>query len=96
MADLGSPEGCALAIEEAEQRIGAVEILVCNHGIGSAHERVVWEQLTDVWSETMRVNLGGPFYLSRLVMPKMIECGFGRVVFMNSTAGLVANTWQCV
>ena len=48
MADFGSPEGCALAIEEAEQRIGAVEILVCNHGIGSAHERVVWEQLTDV------------------------------------------------
>ena len=67
VADLGTPEGCAHAVAEAEQRLGPIEILVCNPGIGSAHERVVWEQQPDVWSETMRVNLDGPFHLSRLI-----------------------------
>jgi len=90
VADLGSPEGCAHAVAEAEQRLGPIEILVCNHGIGSAHERVVWEQEPDVWSETMRVNLDGPFHLSKLVLPGMIERQFGRMVYTSSTAGLVA------
>ncbi len=90
IADLGTPEGCALAVEEAERHLGPVEILVCNHGIGSAHERVIWEQDPDVWSETMRVNLDGPFYLSRLVLKGMTERGYGRVVYTSSTAGLVA------
>jgi NAD(P)-dependent dehydrogenase (short-subunit alcohol dehydrogenase family) len=90
VADLGSPEGCAHAVEEAAKRLGPIEILVCNHGIGSAHERVVWEQQPDVWGETMRVNLDGPFYLSRLVLPGMIERQFGRIVYTSSTAGLIA------
>jgi len=90
VADLGSPEGCAHAVAEAEQRLGPIEILVCNHGIGSAHERVVWEQQPEVWSETMRVNLDGPFHLSRLVLQGMIERRFGRIVYTSSTAGLIA------
>ena len=90
VADLGSSEGCAHAVAEAEQRLGPIEILVCNHGIGSAHERVVWEQQPDVWSKTMRVNLDGPFHLSRLVLQGMIERQFGRIVYTSSTAGLVA------
>lgn len=90
VADLGNPEGCAHAVAEAEQRLGPIEILVCNHGFGSAHERVIWEQEPDVWSETMRVNLDGPFHISRLVLPGMIECQFGRIVYTSSTAGLVA------
>jgi NAD(P)-dependent dehydrogenase (short-subunit alcohol dehydrogenase family) len=90
VADLGSPEGCAHAVAQAEQRLGPIEILVCNHGIGSAHERVVWDQQPEVWSETMRVNLDGPFHLSRLVLPGMIQRKFGRIVYTSSTAGLIA------
>jgi NAD(P)-dependent dehydrogenase (short-subunit alcohol dehydrogenase family) len=90
VADLGTPEGCAHAVTETENRVGPVEILVCNHGIGSAHEKVIWEQDPGVWSETMRINLDGPFELSRLVLPGMTERGYGRVVYTSSTAGLVA------
>jgi len=89
-ADLGSIEGCEQAVRETEQRLGSVDILVCNHGIGSGHERVVWEQEPEVWRESMRVNLDAPFYLSRLVLPGMIARRYGRVVYTSSTAGLVA------
>ena len=90
VADLGTTEGCAKAVADTEQRLGPIEILICNHGIGSAHERVVWEQDPDIWNETMRINLDGPFHLSRLVLPQMIECRYGRIVYTSSTAGLVA------
>jgi NAD(P)-dependent dehydrogenase (short-subunit alcohol dehydrogenase family) len=95
VADLGTREGCVHAVAEVESHLGPVEILVCNHGLGSAHERVVWEQDPDVWSETMRINLDGPFHLSRLVMPAMVERRFGRIVFTSSTAGLIAEPAGC-
>src|SRR6202158_6317607 len=60
-ADLGTPEVCALAVAETERRLGPIDLLVVNHGIGSAHERLVWEQDPEVWRETMRINLDGPF-----------------------------------
>jgi NAD(P)-dependent dehydrogenase (short-subunit alcohol dehydrogenase family) len=86
-ADLGTPEGCAHAVAETERRLGPIELLVCNHGIGSAHEKLVWEQDPAVWRETMRVNLDGPFELARLTVGGMCRRGFGRVVFTSSTAG---------
>lgn len=90
VADLGTPEGCAHAVAETERRLGPIDILICNHGIGSAHERVIWEQDPEVWTETVRINLDGPFHLSRLVVRRMVERGYGRLVYTSSTAGLVA------
>ena len=87
VADLGTPEGCALAVRETDQRLGPIDLLVVNHGIGSAHERLVWEQDPAVWRQTMRVNLDGPFELARLTVGGMCERGFGRLVFTSSTAG---------
>jgi NAD(P)-dependent dehydrogenase (short-subunit alcohol dehydrogenase family) len=86
-ADLGTAEGCALAVAETERRLGPIEVLVVNHGIGSAHERLVWEQDPAVWRETMRINLDGPFELARLTVGGMCQRGFGRLVFTSSTAG---------
>ncbi len=90
VADLGTAEGCTRAVAETKDRLGPVEILVCNHGIGSAHERVIWEQDPEDWRESMRINLDGPFFLSQAVVKDMIERGYGRFVFTSSTAGQVA------
>ena len=38
----------------------------------------------------MRINLEGPFHLSRLVTAGMVERGYGRLVYTSSTAGQVA------
>ena len=51
---------------------------------------MIWKQDAEVWRETMRVNLDGPFYLSQLVLKAMVEGGYGRVVYTSSTAGQVA------
>jgi len=90
VADLGTVEGCENTVRETLTRLGPIEIFVCNHGIGSAHERVIWEQDIATWEETMRINLDGPFHLSRLIVKGMVEKGYGRVVYTSSTAGQVA------
>lgn len=90
VADLGNYRECARVINKTRDRLGPVSILVCNHGIGSAHEELIWEQDPEVWRETMRINLDGPFYLSRLAVKDMIQKGYGRMVFTSSTAGQVA------
>lgn len=89
-ADLGTAAGCEHVVAETARRLGPVDILVCNHGIGSAHEKVIWEQDPAVWEESMRVNLDGPFHLSRLVVGGMAQRGYGRCVYTSSTAARTA------
>jgi len=90
VADLGTARGCSHAVEETRKQLGPIEIFICNHGIGSAHERVIWEQDPELWDETIRVNLDGPFHLSRLIVADMVKQGYGRAVYTSSTAGQVA------
>jgi len=86
---VATEEGCIRIVEETRRRLGPVEILVNNAGIGSARERVIWKQDPALWRETMAVNLDGPFHLTRLAAADMVERGWGRIVMVSSTAGQV-------
>jgi 3-hydroxybutyrate dehydrogenase len=85
---VATEEGCVRIIEET-RRLGPISILVNNAGIGSYHERPIWEQEPEVWRESMTVNLDGPFHLTRLAARDMIEQRWGRIVMVSSTAGEV-------
>src|ERR1700730_10408289 len=54
-ADLGTAEGCALAVAETEQRLGPIDLLVVNHGIGSAHERLLGGEEPAGWGRALSV-----------------------------------------
>jgi len=86
---VATEEGCAEAVAETRRRLGPVQILVNNAGIGSFHERAIHEQDPAVWHESLAVNLHAPFHLMRLCVPDMIEAGWGRIVTVSSTAGEV-------
>ena len=87
---VATTEGCERIVEETERRFGRVDILVNNAGLGSAGERVTWLQDSARWREAMAVNLDGPFELTRLSLPGMIDRGWGRIVMIGSIAGLAA------
>jgi len=95
VADLGTQGGCIQAVAEAEKKLGPVDILICNHGMGSAHEKVVWEQSADDWQRSMHINLDGPFFLSKAVMPGMIDRKYGRLVYTSSTAAQISEPAAC-
>jgi NAD(P)-dependent dehydrogenase (short-subunit alcohol dehydrogenase family) len=88
---VATEEGCERIVAEARSRLGPVEILVLNAGIGSGHEREIWAQETGVWRESMAVNLDGPFFLSRAVSAGMKEGGWGRIVMVSSTSGEIGS-----
>lgn len=94
-ADLGTEEGCNTAVQETIRQLGPIGIFVCNHGLGSAHERVLWETTSETWRQTLDINLDGPFYLTRAVMRGMVESGYGRIVYTSSTAASVAEHAGC-
>jgi NAD(P)-dependent dehydrogenase (short-subunit alcohol dehydrogenase family) len=73
-------------VEAALGEFGTVEHLVNNAGIAgptSACEQVSSEE----WDETVAVNLRGPFYTCRTLLPSMKTAGYGRIVNIASVTG---------
>ncbi len=66
--------------------IGAIDLLVLNAGVIS--KASLADTTTEEWDRQLRVNLTGPFLLSRRVVPGMAARGFGRVVLIGSSAGI--------
>ena len=93
-ASAATAEGCATIFDEARRRSGPIDILVCSAGIGAWGEKPIWDLTHERWRETLATNLDGPFYLSRLLTPDMTQRGFGRIVFVSSTAGEVGGAAQ--
>lgn len=82
MSDLREVD--ALVARAAEQ-LGQIDVLVNNAGISrrSAITRVTNEE----WDEVIRVNLTGPMYVSRAVIPVMKRQGGGAILNIISGAG---------
>jgi NAD(P)-dependent dehydrogenase (short-subunit alcohol dehydrogenase family) len=88
--DVSNPADCERIVAETRERLGTVSVLVNNAGFGSAAEREIWQQDLDAWSRSLAVNLDGPFHLCRAAVGGMVEQGYGRCVFVSSTAGMIA------
>ena len=74
------------AVTDVENDAGAIDMLVLNAGVLS--KASLAETTTAEWDRQLRVNLTGPFLLSRRVVPGMAARGFGRVVLIGSSAGI--------
>lgn len=68
----------------------AIDVVVNNAGL-AGKAAPVWEQSDADWHKVMAVNLHGPFYLCRAVIPHMRSRGYGRIVNIASVAGKEGN-----
>lgn len=89
-ADLGDLDALASKVET----IGPVDILVNNAGILS-NQKLIGQSLSE-WHRTQRINVDSALVLSQVLLPAMVESGWGRIINMSSYAakcgGLTAGT----
>jgi 3-oxoacyl-[acyl-carrier protein] reductase len=88
-ADLSTREGADRVVAAALEKFGRVDVLVNNAGV------VVRGSLEDSTDEefdrVLQVNLSGPFYLCRRLIPQMVQRGWGRVVNVSSISGRIGS-----
>jgi NAD(P)-dependent dehydrogenase (short-subunit alcohol dehydrogenase family) len=86
--DVSDPESVASAVSAIVDAVGHIDILVNSAGIvalAPAEELAV-----DAWNSTIKVNLGGTFFMSQAVGKVMLAAGYGKIINLASQAGSVA------
>jgi len=84
VGDLTDPKSAEAALRAVDERFGGLDILVLNAG-GPVPGRIL-DVDDEQWRAAFDLVLLGPLRLVRLALPAMAARGFGRVVFVTSTA----------
>ena len=87
-ADVTDLDDVRRAVAQVTAGIGEVELLVSSAGVIEAEEVPVWEADPAAWRHVLEVDLLGAFHVVRAVVPGMVARGGGRVVDLNSGAGV--------
>jgi NAD(P)-dependent dehydrogenase (short-subunit alcohol dehydrogenase family) len=85
-ADVTDPDDLAAAVERVSHRLGPIDVLVNNAGVGGPNG-ALWEVDPAAWWQAMEVNLRSVLSCTRLVLPAMIARRHGRIVNITSNAG---------
>ena len=84
--DIRNKEEVFKAIESLPNSFSEINILINN--AGNAHGMdTIDEGNTDDWDAMMDINVKGLLYVSKAILPKMIEKKSGHIINIGSTAG---------
>lgn len=87
--DVGRPEDRERIAEEVAEALSGPDILV-NNAAAKPTLRPLMECPEEVWDELIEVNVKAYFELTRAVVPRMRDRGWGRIINVSSTTGLKA------
>ncbi|WOI23884.1 3-ketoacyl-ACP reductase [Nonlabens ulvanivorans] len=87
--DVGNYEEVQVGIKSLIDTLGSIDILVNNAGIaafGTLNDMPV-----EQWSQIIQTNVMGMYYVTKEVLPHLIEQNHGEIINVSSTAGLNGN-----
>ena len=87
--DVGNHTEVKTGIQQLVQDLGGVDILVNNAGIAAFGKFLEMEAAQ--WAQIMQTNVMGMYYVTREVLPFLIEKNQGDIINVSSTAGLSGN-----
>jgi NAD(P)-dependent dehydrogenase (short-subunit alcohol dehydrogenase family) len=87
--DVGEEVSVAGLYEAVTDWAGTVHVLVNNAGIFAEGDGSVTTTATDVWEQTLRINLTGVFLCCKHGIPRLLDAGGGSVVNIASFVALM-------
>lgn len=84
-ADVGNRSEVDSAVASLKEKLGTIDILINNAGISKFGGFLELEPAE--WEKIIQVNLLGAYYMTRAVLPTMIEQQSGDIINISSTAG---------
>jgi NAD(P)-dependent dehydrogenase (short-subunit alcohol dehydrogenase family) len=85
--DCADRKACETLVSKTMARFGALDILVCNHGIGLNKPA---EAVTPAeWNEMLRINLTGYFFAAQAAAQPMLAQKRGAIVMNSSNASFI-------
>ncbi|UOR10858.1 3-ketoacyl-ACP reductase [Halobacillus amylolyticus] len=85
-ADVSDIESVNQAVKKVKNDLGSIDILINNAGIGKYGGFM--DLNPEEWEKVIQVNLMGTYYVTRAVLPGMVEQKSGDIVNISSTSGL--------
>lgn len=86
---VSTPEGGEAIVRTALERFGRLDVVINNAGI---FEFSSFEDLTiEAWRRMLNVHVDGSFHVSQPAFRAMKAQGYGRFVFISSSAGMFGN-----
>ncbi|MCX2485168.1 3-ketoacyl-ACP reductase [Pedobacter sp. MR2016-24] len=84
-ADVSSIDDVNNAVAKIKSGLGVIDILINNAGTSTFGSFLELEPAR--WEEIVKVNLFGVYYVTRAVLPEMMERKTGDIINISSTAG---------
>jgi 3-hydroxybutyrate dehydrogenase len=91
-ADMTRPDEIRSMVEEAEERLGSVDVLVNNAGI--QHVSPIEDFPPEKWDAIIAINLSSSFHTIRAALPGMKSRKWGRIINLASAHALVASPFK--
>jgi 2-hydroxycyclohexanecarboxyl-CoA dehydrogenase len=92
-ADLAIPQSIEVLGQEL-MACGGVDVLV--NGAGWDRREPFVDSRPETWDRILAINLRAAIQLTHVVLPSMLERGWGRVLFVSSEAGRVGSSGEAV
>ena len=93
LADVTVEDDVQALVEEAEEKLGGVDVLINNAGLGGT--RLLVEMSDEEWSRVLDVTLTGTMRMTRAMLQRMQPRGTGVIVNNASVLGWRAQKEQC-
>ena len=87
--NIGNYEEVQNGIKQIISKFGSVDILVNNAGVAAFG--ALNDMKVDQWSEIIQTNVMGMYFVTKEVLPYLIEKNEGDIFNISSTAGLTGN-----
>ena len=84
-----NPHAIRRAVSQALRRFQHVDILINNAGVWGGDPVLTLD--LKVWSAVLTADLTSVFLVSQAVIPSMINRGYGKIINISSTSGILAH-----